>query len=381
MDDNDGMSALSNSMSMDNDNKSTGGTSICERAEQAIFPVATTAKIAKNETQKHYNYEDVIEQELDKDAQPKAVENLFSDVSCCCFPTCASNPKLIALRTWTWFLANSDQFMSSIIVAINLIPEAISYGVMAGLGPRAALQSCWIGNMATSLFGGRPGMISGASGLMALILSRLVQTGVVDGEGNAISGITFVPYAIGFAGILQSITSMFGLGRVASSFPAPVVVGMVNAVALLTLALQSRYAKEFMWDDESLQEKASTADAAVEVEWNIALFEYYGKGLEWITPYAHLGTYGAEVALSLIICTFLPRFTTAFPATLISMLLVVAVEFGIVRQLGVETPLIGDYGGAQVSLRKSSSTTMVLQSLLTYPCLLGCKPFGIGLFE
>jgi hypothetical protein len=98
-------------------------------------------------------------------------------------------------------------------------------------------------------------------------------------------------------------------------------------------------------------------------------------------PYAHLGTYGAEVALSLIICTFLPRFTTAFPATLISMLLVVAVEFGIVRQLGVETPLIGDYGGAQVSLRKSSSTTMVLQSLLTYPCLLGCKPFGIGLFE
>jgi SulP family sulfate permease len=239
--------------------------------------------------------------------------------------------------------------MSSIIVAINLIPEAISYGVMAGLGPRAALQSCWIANMATSLVGGRPGMISGASGLMALILSRLVQTGVEDGEGGMISGITFVPYAVGFAGVLQSISSIFGMGRLATKFPAPVVVGMVNAVALLTLAMQFRYSKEFTWTDETLQQKASASDSAVNIEWNIALFQYFGEGFEWITPYVSLITFGAEVALSLIVCTLLPRVTTVFPATLVSIILVVAVEFGIARQLGVETPLIRDYGGAQVS--------------------------------
>lgn len=285
--------------------------------------------------------------QANEEQKPRAIENLFSDISCCCLPTCASDPAAIFSRTWLWFLANSDQFMSSIIVAINLIPEAISYGIMAGLGPRAALQSCWIANMATSLVGGRPGMVSGASGLMALILSRLVQMGVDDGEGGMVSGITFVPYAIGFAGILQSISSLFGMGKLANHLSAPVVVGMVNATALLALALQCRYAKEYAWNDEILAEKASSGHTAAEIEWNIALFQYFGEGFEWITPYLNLGIYSAEVGLSLIICTLLP---SVYPGPLFSILVVVAFEFGIARQLGVETPLIRDYGGAQVSI-------------------------------
>jgi len=240
--------------------------------------------------------------------------------------------------------------MSSMVVGLNIIPEAISFGVMAGLGPRAALQSCWIANMATSLVGGRPGMVSGASGFMALVLSRLVQTGVEDGEGGTISGIAFVPWVVGFAGVLQIISSVFGLGKLATSFPAPVVVGMVNAVAILTLALQCRYAKEYAWNEEVFNETVSSGDSAVNIEWNIALFQYFGEEFEWISPYISLGTYGAEVFLSLIVCTFLPRLTTLFPATLFSILLVLAVEFGIARQLGVETPLIRDYGGAQVRM-------------------------------
>eukprot|EP00804_Cyclotella_cryptica_P023224 CCRYP_000411-RA/>CCRYP_000411-RA protein AED:0.06 eAED:0.06 QI:216/1/1/1/1/1/4/130/655 len=344
---NDGMSALSNSNSIeDEDDYDHRSTSPKSRSP--------TESVGKRDLEMNYvadpmfaSYHHETNDEAAEE-QPKAVENLFSDLSCCCLPTCASTPSSILSRTWLWFLANSDQFMSSIIVAINLIPEAISYGVMAGLGPRAALQSCWIGNMATSLVGGRPGMVSGASGLMALVLSRLVQTGVDDDEGGVISGIAFVPYAIGFAGILESFSSLFGMGRLASSFPAPVVVGMVNAVALLTLALQFRYAKEYTWDDQSMSEKASSSDSAVNFEWVIALLQYFGKGIDWITPYVHLGTYGAEVVLSLIICTFLPRVTTVFPATLVSILTVAAVEFCIARQLGVKTPLIGDYGGAQV---------------------------------
>ena len=77
--------------------------------------------------------------------------------------------------------------------------------------------------------------------------------------------------------------------------------------------------------------------------------------MDWISPYVDLGTYAAEAALSMIICTFLPRVTTIFPATLVSILIVSAVEFGIARQLGVETPLIGDYGGAQVKMRQPTA--------------------------
>lgn len=331
---NDGVSAISSNSLEDYEQKSAESQSIQQSHVDKPKPA-------------YYQHE--IE-----DDKPKAVENLFSDVSCCCFPTCASSPSAMLSRTWLWFLANSDQFMSSIIVAISLIPEAISYGIMAGLGPRAALQSCWIANMATSLVGGRPGMISGASGLMALVLSRLVQTGVEDEDGDMISGITFVPYAIGFAGLLQSVSSIFGLGRLATSFPAPVVVGMVNAVAILTLAMQCRYVKEYAWNDEALAQKVSAGESAVNIEWNIALFQYFGEGLEWITPYVNLGVYCAEVVLSLVICAFLPRVTTIIPATLISILLVVGAEFGIARQFGVETPLIRDYGGAQVRIHASS---------------------------
>lgn len=350
---NDGMSALSNSNSIEDEDG-------YDHRSASLKSRSPSGSLGNKDPEMNYVVDPVLasyQHERDDEAaheQPKAVENLFSDLSCCCLPTCASTPSSILSRTWLWFLANSDQFMSSIIVAINLIPEAISYGVMAGLGPRAALQSCWIGNMATSLVGGRPGMVSGASGLMALILSRLVQTGVDDGEGGVISGITFVPYAIGFAGILESVSSLFGMGRLASSFPAPVVVGMVNAVALLTFALQFRYAKQYTWGDELMSEKASSSDSAVNFEWVVALFQYFGKGIDWISPFVNLGTYGAEVVLSMIICSFLPRVTTIFPATLISILIISAVEFGIARQLGVETPLIGDYGGAQVKMRQPS---------------------------
>ena len=80
----------------------------------------------------------------------------------------------------------------------------------------------------------------------------------------------------------------------------------------------------------------------------VALFAYYGKGIEFIQPWLNLTIYGAEVAAAFLISMFLPRLTTFLPATLISVLVVIAVEFGLARQFGVATPLIGDYGGSQV---------------------------------
>jgi MFS superfamily sulfate permease-like transporter len=159
-----------------------------------------------------------------------------------------------------------------------------------------------------------------------------------------------------FAGALQMISAFFGLGRLASRFPAPVVVGMVNAMALLLLALQGRYAKDFPLSEQDLEfMPVAGSDAAVEIDWNIALFSYFGKGFDWIGDNLNLGVYGGEVALSLLISMFLPRFTTFFPATLVSVLVIVGVEFGVARQFGVETPLIGDYGGSQVSEKWSTS--------------------------
>ena len=80
----------------------------------------------------------------------------------------------------------------------------------------------------------------------------------------------------------------------------------------------------------------------------VAILAYYGMGIEYIQPWLNLVIYGAEVAAAFLISMFLPRLTTFLPATLISVLVVIAVEFGLARQFGVSTPLIGDYGGSQV---------------------------------
>ena len=279
-------------------------------------------------------------------ANESGVESLFADLSCLCRPTCVKGPREVCSRTGGWMLANADQFISSIIVAISLIPESISYAMIAGLPPSAGLQSCWITNIITPIIGGRPGMISSASGFSALLLHRLIQTDTVAVE----SGIMFVPYVIIFAGMLQCIAAFLGLNRLVSAFPASVVVGMVNAMALLVVALQCRYIKVFPLTNEEMENgwNVDGSAPAVEISWNIPLFSYFGEGLEWIAPTLSIVVFGAEMASAFIICTFLPKLTTSVPATLVALLVVFAVEFGLARQFGAGTPLIGDYGGAKV---------------------------------
>ncbi|KAL3760441.1 hypothetical protein ACHAWU_005976 [Discostella pseudostelligera] len=286
--------------------------------------------------------------ELDEvmNSEKRKVETLCADLSCLCVPTCAKNPCDICSRLVGWTVANADQFISGVLVALSLIPDSISYALIAGLPPSAALQSCWITNIITAVVGGRPGMITSASGLTALLLYRLVRTDNVVEE----SGIMFVPYVIMFAGLLQCIAAFIGLGRLVSAFPAVVVVGMVNAMALFTLALQLRYAKVFPLSEEELDNgwDVDGSAPAVEITWNVALFSYYGKGLEWISSTLDLAIFAGEVATAFLICVFLPKVTKCLPATLVSVLAVLGVEFGIVRTCGAGTPLIGDYGGTHV---------------------------------
>ena len=201
------------------------------------------------------------------------------------------------------------------IVAISMIPEAISYAIIAGLPPSFALQPCWISCLMTAIIGGRPGMITSASGLSALLMYRLVSTDTVGANS-----IMFVPFVVGFAGILQTVSSFFGFGKLATRFPAPMVVGIVNGLALLALALQCRYMKVFPLTeaDMSVETAAAGTNKAVEIEWTIALFSYFGLGLEWIQPWLNLYVYIGEVALAFAITMFLPKLWTSVPAPIIA---------------------------------------------------------------
>ncbi|KAL7548560.1 hypothetical protein ACHAWF_011846 [Thalassiosira exigua] len=308
--------------------------------------------------------------------EDQKLESLCVDCNCCFVPTRAEGWKETLARTASWSLANADQFISAIIVSISLIPESISYALIAGLPPSAALQSGWIANLVTASVGGRPGMISGASGLVALLLYRLANTDTVSES----PGIMYVPYAVGFAGVLQCVSAGFGLGKLVSTFPAPMVVGMVNALAILVLLLQCRYAKEFP-QTNSWFDVEGTAPAA-EVSFRPPVMAYFGEGLPWISPTMPLGIFYAEAIGAFLICMFLPKLTTFLPATLVSVLVIVAAEFGLARQLGVQTPLIGDYGGAQVqypwqTVFSSDFELPSLASWETWKLLLG---YGFAIF-
>lgn len=321
-----------------------------------VSPHGDPKKYKYNEDQAYDDeYGGYGDNELDEmmNAEKRKVETFCADLSCLCVPTCAKNPCDICSRLAGWTVANADQFISGVIVALSLIPDSISYALIAGLPPSAALQSCWITNIITAVVGGRPGMITSASGLTALLLYRLVRTNTVVEE----SGIMFVPYVIMFAGLLQCIAAFAGLGRLVSAFPAVVVVGMVNAMALFILALQLRYAKVFPLSEEELDNgwNVDGTAPAVEITWNVALFSYYGKGLEWISSTLDLAIFAGEVATAFLICMFLPKVTKCLPATLVSVLVVLGVEFGIVRTCGAGTPLIGDYGGTHVSINYNCS--------------------------
>lgn len=203
--------------------------------------------------------------------------------------------------------------------------------------------------MMTAVIGGRPGMITSASGLSALLLSRLINTDTIGA-----TSIMFVPLVVGFAGALQAVSACVGASRLATNFPEPMIIGLVNALAILAMVLQCRYTKAFPLTeaDMNVGTAVTGTDKAVEIEWVPAVLSYYGMGLDWLGPWMNLFVYFGEVAVAFMCTMYLPKFSCMafFPAPIVAMLIVVVIEFGMARQFNIYTPLLMDYGGAQVSL-------------------------------
>ena len=84
-------------------------------------------------------------------------------VLCLCKPTVSKSPCEVTQRLWVWIKDNKTQILSGITVALAQVPEAVSFSFVAGVSPSVGLQSAWIMGLATSWFGGRPGMVAGST--------------------------------------------------------------------------------------------------------------------------------------------------------------------------------------------------------------------------
>jgi SulP family sulfate permease len=188
-----------------------------------------------------------------------------------------------------------NEVLSGLTVAMALVPEAVAFALIAGLSPLTGLYAAFVMGLVTSVLGGRPGMISGATGAVAVVIVSLVKD----------HGVEYVFAAVILAGILQMSAGFLKLGKLMRLVPQPVIFGFVNGLAVVIFMSQLSAFK--------------TADGS------------------WLTGgslYVLLGL----VILTMLIIWGLPKISKALPASLVSILVI----FGIVVAFDIDTKSVGD---------------------------------------
>lgn len=127
-----------------------------------------------------------------------------------------------------WFSNIKGDILSGLVVALALIPEAIAFSIIAGVDPKVGLYASFCIAVVIAFVGGRPGMISAATGAMALVMVTLVKN----------YGLEYLLAATLLTGVLQIIMSYLGVAKLMSFVARAVVVGFVNALAILIFMAQ-----------------------------------------------------------------------------------------------------------------------------------------------
>jgi SulP family sulfate permease len=127
------------------------------------------------------------------------------------------------------------EILSGLTVALALIPEAIAFAMIAGLSPLTGLYAAFMVGLVTSIFGGRPGMISGATGAIAVVIVALAKQ----------QGVEYIFATVILAGIIQAAAGFLRLGKFIRLVPHPVMFGFVNGLAIVIFLSQLDQFKQF----------------------------------------------------------------------------------------------------------------------------------------
>ena len=122
------------------------------------------------------------------------------------------------------------EILAGFTVALALVPEAIAFAFVAGVAPLVGLYAAFIVGLITAVFGGRPGMISGATGALAVVMVSLVSE----------HGVEYLFATVILMGIIQLVAGLFRLGKFIRMVPHPVMLGFVNGLAIVIALAQLR---------------------------------------------------------------------------------------------------------------------------------------------
>ena len=227
------------------------------------------------------------------------------------------------------------EILSGLTVAMALIPEAVAFALIAGLSPLTGLYAAFMVGLVASVLGGRPGMISGATGAVAVVLAALALS----------HGPEYIFATVILAGVLQLLAGVLKLGKLMRLVPQPVIFGFVNGLAIIIGGSQIEQFKD--------------------------------DGGAWLAGES-LAVFAGLTLLSMAIIAFLPKLTKKVPAGLTAILVV----FGLAAALGLDTKTVGDLASIQggfppFHLPEVPVTWETLTIIFPYAAVVA----GVGLIE
>ena len=137
-----------------------------------------------------------------------------------------------------------NDILSGLTVALALVPEAVAFAFVAGVDPLVGLYAAFMIGLITAVFGGRPGMISGATGALAVVMVHLVAEGHAKGQPEEQLGLYYLFATVILMGIIQVLAGVFKLGKFVRLIPHPVMMGFVNGLAIVIFLSQLGMFKE-----------------------------------------------------------------------------------------------------------------------------------------
>ncbi|MEW7279445.1 SulP family inorganic anion transporter [Aquimarina sp. 2201CG1-2-11] len=183
-----------------------------------------------------------------------------------------------------------NDILSGLTVALALVPEAVAFAFVAGVDPLVGLYAAFMIGLITSVFGGRPGMISGATGALAVVMVSLVAEGNAMGKPGEELGLYYLFATVILMGIIQVLAGVFKLGKFVRLIPHPVMMGFVNGLAIVIFLSQLGMFKETKKDifgndtykTESLDKKFEIREDGIvyDLVSQQTLFAYSGNRLE-----------------------------------------------------------------------------------------------------
>lgn len=214
--------------------------------------------------------------------------------------------KIINLFDFKQKINYKNEILAGLAVAMTMIPESLSFAILAGLSPLTGLYAAFLMGIVTAILGGRPGMASGGAGATVVVLIALAAS----------HGVEYLFAAVILAGLLQFSVGIFKLGKFVRLIPQPVMYGFLNGLAVIIFMAQ------------------------------VAQFKVVENGIEGWMQGPALYLMAGLTLLTIAIVFILPKFTKAVPASLVAIIVV----FGIVYFFGIDTKKVIDIASVGGSL-------------------------------